>query len=44
MGRNPSASTVAKSKDKVFAAAVIHSGLPDFDGTTNMKIHLHIEY
>lgn len=44
MGRDATASTVARQKNKCFAAGVIHAGTPDFDGVNNMKIHLHIEY
>ena len=32
------------NSSKVFVGAVIHSGAPDFDGTSNVKIHLHVEY
>lgn len=28
----------------IFAAGVVHVGAPDFDGTNNVKIHLHVEY
>jgi hypothetical protein len=44
MGRDAAASTVSRQKNKCFAAGVIHAGTPDFDGTDNMKIHLHVEY
>ena len=27
-----------------FIAGVIHDGTPDFDGTSNLKLHLHVEY
>ena len=29
---------------KVYIAGVIHAGAPNFDGTDNVKIHLHVEY
>tara|TARA_R100001082_G_scaffold108605_1_gene84111 strand:+ start:1819 stop:2334 length:516 start_codon:yes stop_codon:yes gene_type:complete len=28
----------------LFAGGVVHAGAPDFDGTANVKIHLHVEY
>ena len=28
----------------MYVGGVIHSGSPDFDGTDNVKIHLHIEF
>ena len=28
----------------IYAAGVIHDGGPDFDGTSNVKIHFHVEY
>tara|TARA_Y100000593_G_C4307302_1_gene336392 strand:- start:35 stop:553 length:519 start_codon:yes stop_codon:yes gene_type:complete len=28
----------------LFAGGVVHAGTPDFDGTANVKIHLHVEY
>ena len=28
----------------LFAGGVIHAGSIDFDGTSNVKIHLHVEY
>jgi len=28
----------------MYMGGVVHSGAPDFDGTDNVKIHLHIEY
>ena len=27
-----------------FIAGVIHDGAPDFDGTSTLKLHLHVEY
>ncbi len=29
---------------EIFVAGVVHVGAPDFDGTDNVKIHLHVEY
>lgn len=29
---------------EVYAAAVVHDGAPDVDGTDNVKIHFHVEY
>ena len=43
-GRDATASTAGRRINKCYAAGVIHAGTPDFDGTANMKIHLHIEY
>tara|TARA_R110002020_G_scaffold204686_1_gene409012 strand:- start:2097 stop:2624 length:528 start_codon:yes stop_codon:yes gene_type:complete len=28
----------------VYAAGIVHKGVPDFDGSTNIKIHIHVEY
>jgi len=28
----------------LFVAGIVHFGAPDFDGTDNVKIHLHVEY
>jgi len=28
----------------IFMGGVVHHGAPDFDGTANLKIHLHVEY
>ena len=28
----------------IYVGGVVHAGAPDFDGTANVKIHLHIEY
>tara|TARA_R110000824_G_scaffold138065_1_gene302735 strand:- start:220 stop:771 length:552 start_codon:yes stop_codon:yes gene_type:complete len=35
--------SVALGND-LYVAGLIHSGAPDFDGTDNVKIHLHVEY
>ena len=32
------------NSNKVFIGGVVHSGAPDLDGTSNVKIHLHVEY
>ena len=29
---------------EVYAAAVVHDGTPDVDGTDNVKVHFHVEY
>ena len=48
LGQSRSKDFTAKNRtllpDSVFVAGVVHSGAPDFDGTDNVKIHLHIEY
>ena len=28
----------------LFVGGIVHFGAPDFDGTDNVKIHLHVEY
>ena len=43
-GRDATAGTVGRQKDKIYVAGVIQAGAPDFDGTSNVKIHFHIEY
>lgn len=35
--------SVALGND-LYVAGLIHSGAPNFDGTDNVKIHLHVEY
>lgn len=34
----------AAKPNTAYVAAVVHSGAPDFDGTANVKVHLHVEY
>ena len=29
---------------EIFVGGIVHFGAPDFDGTDNVKIHLHVEY
>ena len=28
----------------IYVGGVVHTGAPDFDGTSNVKIHFHVEY
>jgi len=36
--------TPTRAANRIWVAGVIHAGTPDFDGTSNVKIHLHVEY